>query len=442
MVDNEVVNEQKNSANKGRDFTVLSQEIKYNKETFETILNDLQNNNQNLYSFTGLIYVYAESIEQLSNFVLQIVSSARVKSVDMKTLDYVQREGLNSILPLGLNHIERSRSLTTAQMAILVPFATQELDHEGGIYVGQNKNSRNLTLVDRKQLASPVGFVCGKTGSGKSFFVKEEMMGNILNNPNDQIIILDRAGEYTYLTQHIGGEVMQFGPDHKKYLNCFELTNVAGQSRIAQIDIKRAALLAQATASSAQAGMGLSDEEQSIISRAVEEAYANAEKKCPGSVPLLEDFYNILLNQNESLAQSIALRYERFVRGSTNFFNQPSNVSWDNRIIDINIKDLPEDMLVFCMIIVCESIRNQMYANFEKGKRTWIYLEEVASLFQYKSVLNYFSRFSNECRKFGGMLTGITQHSSDIFENKEAAAMVKNADYIMLLKQSQTDRVL
>ena len=112
-------------------------------------------------------------------------------------LPYRQRWGLNSILPLGHNHVEISRMFTTAQVAILVPFATQELDDEGGNYYGQNKHSRNLVICNRKLLTSPMGFVCGKTGSGKGMFVKTEMTGTIFSNPTDEIYVIDRAGEYT-----------------------------------------------------------------------------------------------------------------------------------------------------------------------------------------------------------------------------------------------------
>ena len=440
MVDSEIVNEQKNSANKGRDFTVLSQEIKYNKEEFEEVLDNLQNNNQNLFTFTGLVHVYANTKEELDNRVIQIISAARVKSVTINTLNYQQREGLNSVLPLGLNHVEQSRTFTTAQISIFMPFATQELDDAGGNYAGQNKNSNNLVIVNRKKLASPVGFICGKTGSGKSFFVKQEIEGTILQNPNDQILIFDRAGEYSLLTEHHNGTIFKFGVDSDTYLNPFDMSSNREQSTDAQIANKVDAMIAQSSAAAADAGQGLSEEDQSIIARSVELAFKRARDKDPKAVPLLSDFYNILNEQNEEAAKTIALRYERFVTGTMSFFNKKSNVNWDNRIIDINIKELPDSMLIFCLITMCESARNQMYSNFEKGKRTWIYIEEIQSMFKYPSVLNYFSRFANEARKFGGLLTGITQNSVAMLGNDAARPIVLNADFIMLLKQSPVDR--
>ena len=122
------------------------------------------------------------------------------------------------------------------------------------------------------------------------------------------------------------------------------------------------------------------------------------------------------------------------------FFNAQSNVDWDKRIVDVNLRSLPDSMVVFALINMCEAVRNQMYANHAKGRRTWIYIEEIQSMFAYPTVLSYFSRFANEARKFGGIITGITQNSVAMLENEKARAIVLNADYIMLLKQSPVDR--
>ena len=98
-------------------------------------------------------------------------------------------------------------------------------------------------------------------------------------------------------------------------------------------------------------------------------------------------------------------------------------------------------MLVFALINVCEAVRNRMYYNEQRGVRTWLYIEEMQSMFAYPSVLNYFSRFSNEGRKFLLLLTGITQNATAMLANKAAQNIVLNADFLMLLKQSPVDRL-
>ena len=174
-IDKEIIEEQRSAVQKGYDFSILPQELKYSKEETEDVIDNLQNKNQRLYVFTGLFYTYAPTKKQLDNQVLSIISAARQNSIEVSTYEYRQRQGFNSILPLGHNHCEISRMSTTAEVSILMPFATMELDDKGGNYYGQNKHSSNLIFCNRKLLASPMGFVCGKTGSGKGMAVKTEM---------------------------------------------------------------------------------------------------------------------------------------------------------------------------------------------------------------------------------------------------------------------------
>ena len=79
-------------------------------------------------------------------------------------------------------------------------------------------------------------------------------------------------------------------------------------------------------------------------------AFNRADDRGDGLPPILQDFYDIAKDQPERQAQVIALRYERFVKGTMDFFNHQTNLKWDKRIIDFNLKNLPDSMLVFALI--------------------------------------------------------------------------------------------
>ena len=130
-----------------------------------------------------------------------------------------------------------------------------------------------------------MGFVCGKTGSGKGMFVKTEMTGTIFSNPTDEIYVIDRAGEYTEITRRYGGSVYDFGVGTGVHLNPFDTTTVAHMSRAEQLSFKIDATLAQAGASAEESGAPLSEVDQSIIQRCVELAFDRADERGDGLPP-------------------------------------------------------------------------------------------------------------------------------------------------------------
>lgn len=128
------------------------------------------------------------------------------------------------------------------------------------------------------------------------------------------------------------------------------------------------------------------------------------------------------------------------MRGALSFFNHDSNVTFEKRITNVDFKDLSENMRAFGVIAVLETVRNRMYYNFERGVTTWLYIDEVQSLFGHPAIISYFSKFWAEGRKFNLICTGITQNSVYMLDHEEARNMVLNSDFILLYKQSPLDR--
>ena len=435
-MDKEIIDEQMAAVKKGYDYSILPPELRYSKEEAEELLDFLRNKNERLFVYTGLVYTYADSLEELDRQVEQVVSVAQGNSLGIVGLDYRQKHALNSMFPLGRNHVNVSRHLTTGQIAMQMPFASQELNQEGGGYYGQSKQSGNLVICNRKRLASPMGFVCGKPGSGKSFSVKREILNTVLAFPEDEVVIFDPAGEYSTLVGSCNGQNIRLAPDSDTSMNPFDLTDVEGKADAAQMAFKIDAFLALSSAMMAEGAEGLPEADKSIITRCVEAAYVQAGDR----IPTLEDFYRVLVEQPEREARDIALRYERFVKGALSFFNRQSNVTFKNRVTNVDLHDLSSNMRVFGMLTALEAVRNRMYENFERGVTTWLYIDEVQSLFGHPAIIEYFSKFWAEGRKFNLICTGITQNSTYMLTHESARNMVLNSDFCLLHKQSALDR--
>lgn len=437
-IDKEVVESQMNAVKKGYDYSLIPAELKYTREEAQDMFNLLKDKDQHLFRYTGLVLTYAQTLDELEEHTSQLVSVAKGNGIELACLDYRQREGLNSSLPLGKNHVDQSRYMLTDEVAVQSPFATIQLNQPGGGYYGQNRHSRDLVLLNRRRLASRNGIDCGTPGSGKSFGVKREILNTRLAYPRDEIYGLDPANEYGNLFEALGGRCVQLSPDSDCCLNPLGTTDVAERSERMQTAMKTEALMALACASLSDTGERPSDAERSVISRCHELALAHA-RSC-GRPVVLEDVYDQLLSQPEPEARAVALRLERYVHGALSIFNRQSNVAFDGQMTCFSFRDLPENMRAFAMIAVLEAVRNRMYSNYERGVTTWLYVDEVQSMFAHPAVIDYFSRFTAEGRKFNLIFTGITQNVSYLLDHPQGRNIILNSDYLMLHKQSFTDR--
>ena len=236
----------------------------------------LKDDSQRLFRYCGVAMTYAPSREELEDRVGRLVSTAQANGIELAPLHYRQREGLNSALPLGTSEVDVERYMLTDEIAIQSPFATLELNEEGGGYYGQNRHSLNLVIANRKRLASPMGFVGGKPGSGKSFQTKREITNTRLAYPEDEIIILDPAQEFGPITEACGGRHVRLSPDSGNHLNPMGMADVSHQAEQLQAASKTEALIALCGASMADGDERQTDAERSIVSRCFGAALARA----------------------------------------------------------------------------------------------------------------------------------------------------------------------
>lgn len=399
---------------------------------------DLRQRQQRFFEVTPLIFTYADTPEQLAKNVFSIKQTAQIKTVSVEDIDLQQREGFNSILPIGKNHFgrERCRHLTTAATAILIPFTTQELFQQNGVYYGLNGISHNLILFNRLSLLSPNGFILGKPGSGKSFAAKREIISVLLNDPNADVLIIDPEREYTALASGFSGEVIRISPDSPSHLNPMDINdNYADDDN--PVSLKADFIL---TICDLLSG-GLQRGQNSIVDRVVRMAYEKYYATKGAMPPTLNNFYDILVTQPEQEAQSLALSLELYIKGNLSVFAHHTNVDTQNRFVIYDIRDLGKQLRTLGMLVVLDQIWNRVTQNRSLGKHTYIYIDEIQLLFTNAYSSNYFFELWSRSRKWGAVPTGITQNVETLLLSDEARRMLSNCDYIMMLNQATSDRL-
>ena len=439
-LDKSKIEEQKKAVRGGYDFDILPSDLVTYGTEAKKLLQDLQSRNERMFLMTFIVLNTADKYPQLKNTLLQAKSIAQKHNCILTCLDFQQEQGLMSSLPIGLNQIEIQRGLTTSSTAVFIPFTTQELFQDGkeALYCGLNALSNNLIMVDRKLLKNPNGMILGTPGSGKSFSAKREI-ANVFLVTDDDIIICDPEAEYGTLVEHLQGQVIHISPTSSDFVNPMDLNlNYSDDENPLSLKADFILSLCELIVGGKE---GLQPVEKTIIDRCVRlvcRDYLN--DPVPEKMPILEDLYNALRNQDEKEAQYIATALEIYVTGSLNVFNHRTNININNRIVSFDIKELGKQLKKIGMLIVQDAVWNRVTVNRDAQKSTRYFADEFHLLLKEEQTASYMVEIWKRFRKWGGIPTGITQNVKDLLASKEVENILENSDYIYMLNQATGDR--
>ena len=403
-LDRSKIEEQKKAVRAGYDMDIIPSDLATYGSEAKKLLQDLQSRNERMFLLTFLVLNTADNPRQLGNNIFQAGSIAQKYNCQLTRLDFQQEEGLMSCLPLGLNQIEIQRGLTTSSTAIFVPFTTQELFQNGkeALYYGINALSNNLIMVDRKLLKNPNGLILGTPGSGKSFSAKREI-ANCFLLTSDDVIICDPEAEYAPLVERLHGQVIKISPTSTNYINPMDL-NLDYSDDESPLSLKSDFILSLCELI-VGGKEGLQPVQKTIIDRCVRlvyQTYLNDPR--PENMPILEDLYNLLREQEEKEAQYIATALEIYVTGSLNVFNHQSNVDINNRIVCYDIKELGKQLKKIGMLVVQDQVWNRVTINRAAHKSTRYYIDEMHLLLKEEQTAAYTVEIWKRFRKWGGKL--------------------------------------
>ena len=433
------IEEQKKAVRSGYDMDVLPSDLVTYGGEAKKLLEDLQSRNERLFLVTVLIMNTADTKRKLDNIIMQTAGIAQKYNCALKRLDYQQEAGVMSSLPIGINQIDIQRGLTTSATAIFVPFTTEELFQDGeALYYGINAISNNMIMADRKLLKNPNGLILGTPGAGKSFSAKREMTNAFLITTDD-IIICDPEGEYSPLTEMLHGQVIHISPNSKQYVNPMDI-NLNYSEDESPVSLKADFVLSLCELIVGNKN-GLEPVEKTIIDRCVRLIYRKyLENPVPENMPILEDLYNCILEQEETEAKRIATALEIYVKGSLNVFNHRTNVDISNRLVCFDIKELGKQLKKIGMLVVQDQVWNRVTVNRSEHRSTRYYIDELHLLLKEEQTAAYTVEIWKRFRKWGGIPTGITQNVKDLLSSREIENIFENSDFIYMLNQAGGDR--
>ena len=418
---------------------IIPYDMEQQRNESKEFLDDLITRDQRMFLSVLTMVLTEDSLEKLKVLSDAIEQIAGKNMCQMGTLRYQQLDGLETVLPFGVRKINALRTLTTESLAVFIPFKVQEIRHENGVFYGQNTISKNMIMIDRKQLLNGNSFILGVSGSGKSFTAKQEITSIKLREPDADIIIVDPEREYSPLVNALGGEVIKISATSDNHINAMDMNSKYGDGANPVI-LKSEFILSLCEQLIGSGNLG--PKQKSIIDRCTASVYRIFQQgNYQGMPPTLQDFREELLKQEEPEAKEIALAIELFTNGSLNTFALNTNVDTSNKLICYDILDLGKQLLPIGMLVVLDSILNRITANRTKGKNTYIFIDEIYLLFQYEYSANFLFTLWKRVRKYGAYATGITQNVEDLLQSHTARTMLANSEFIIMLNQAYIDRL-
>lgn len=438
-IDKMKIEENKKAIRAGYDMDILPSDLVTYGQDVKRLLVDLQTRDEKMFVVSFVIVNLESSVEKLKIAVENIASICNKHNCPLKVLDHRQEQALISSLPLGFNKLSSKRELTSSSTAVFMPFTTQELfmTSDTSLYYGLNALSHNLIMADRKRLKNPNGLILGTPGSGKSFSAKREMANAILVT-DDDVIICDPEGEYAALVKEFNGEVIKVSSKSKDYLNPLDINMNYGDG---DAPLKDKANFIMSMLELVVGGSGLSALEKSVIDRCLPKIYQKYfENPISENMPILEDLYNMLKNQEEDIGKKLATEMEIYVSGSLNVFNHQSNVDLNKKLLCFDIKELGTQLKKIGMLVIQDQVWNKVSQNRNLGRSTRYYIDEFHLLLKDEQTASYSIEIWKRFRKWGGIPTGITQNVKDLLLSKEIENIFDNTDFILMLNQASGDR--
>ena len=399
----------------------------------EDLRDKLQQAREKIFSVGVYITFYGNSAQELDETENLIRSLLEGRMVYTKQALFQQIEGLNSILPLGQDELAIRTTMNSSPLSTIFPFISADLTSDKGILYGINRHNNSLILFDRFSMENYNLVIFAKSGAGKSYTSKLEILRSLMMGT--EVIVIDPENEYKYLCETVGGTFFRVSLTSEHHINPFDLPTVREDETPA--DVLRSNIVNIIGLLRMMLG-GLTPEEDAIIDRAVAETYASrditAETKDFSKMnpPLLSDLQTVL-NGMEG-AKSLATRLLKYTEGSySGFFNQPTNVEVKNRMVVFNIRDMEEELRPLAMYVILHHIWNLVRTEL---KRRIVVVDEAWLMMRHEDAASFMFGLVKRARKYYLGVTTITQDVEDFMASKYGHPIVTNSSLALLLKQS------
>ncbi|MET8907652.1 DUF87 domain-containing protein [Micromonospora sp. NPDC004551] len=386
--------------------------------------------------------VHARTEDELLEACAQVKAAAASTLIEVQPATWRHLAGWTTTLPLATDSLQMRRTMDTAALAAAFPLASADLPAplpgdppaDGGVLYGVNPDSSGIVWWDRWAQENHNSVVLARSGAGKSYFVKLEILRNLYQQV--QVAVIDPEDEYLRLADAVGGAVVRLGASGVK-VNPLDLP--AGDSRP---DVLTRRGLFLHTLISVLLGQQPPPAERAALDRAILAVYRQAGiTPDPAThhrpAPLLRDLADRLHADTDPAAGQLAARLTPWVEGSfSHLFDGPTTTRPDGHLVVWSLRHLPDELRTVGTLLALDAIWRQVDAPSWQAARRLVVVDEAWLLLRDGEGARFLFRMSKAARKRHAGLTVITQDVADLLGTDLGQAAVANAATQILLKQA------
>jgi conjugal transfer ATP-binding protein TraC len=403
-------------------------------QDIEALRDALQQAEQKLFEVGVYISMYASSKEELDRVENEIKSILEAQMVYVKPALFQQEQGYRSTLPLCTDELLVHNKINSETLSSIFPFISFDLTTERGVLYGVNRHNNSLVLFDRFSMENYNSVLFAKSGAGKSYTTKLEVLRSLMFDI--EVIVIDPEREYEYMANATGGRYFNISLSSENHINPFDLPVVREDE--SPLEILRQNIITLTGLFKILLG-GLTPEEESLLDRAITETYAL--KEITGSVdfthmtpPLLSDFEMVLGGMEGS--DSIMRRLGKYTQGTwAGFINKPTNVDINQKFIVFSVRDMEEELKPAAMYIVTNHIWTAVRRTL---KKRLLVVDEAWWMMKSEDTARFLYSIAKRGRKYYLGLATITQDVDDFLKSDYGIPILQNSSIQILLKQSPT----
>ena len=403
-------------------------------QDLEDLRDKLQQAQEKLFEVGLYLSLYAETESELDKVESEMKTILESKLVYVKPALFQQEQGFRSTAPLGNDELNVHSKLNSNPLSSLFPFISFDLTSDKGILYGVNRHNSSLVLFDRFSLENYNSIVFAKSGSGKSYMMKLEILRTLMFDT--EVIVIDPEREYEFLAEATGGRYFNISLNSEHHINPFDLPPIGPDESPQQV--LRANIINLVGLFRIMMG-GLTPEEDAIVDRAITETYAlkditaNADfsKLDP---PLLSDFELVLAGMEG--AESLAQKLTKYTKGTwSGFINSPTNIDMTKKFVVFSVRDMEDELKPIAMYIVTHYIWNAVRRNI---KKRLLVIDEAWWMMKSEDTASFLLSLAKRGRKYYLGLATITQDVGDFLNSSYGLPIITNSSIQILLKQSPT----